>query len=90
MKKAGGVVISNDAARTGGKAVVVRAYTRHQPATFPRDERGVLVLQWSRPGVGFGEITLTARGGKLAADTEAMSDEFVLDVVRQALQERHK
>ncbi len=83
----GKVVITNDAAKRVG-SVVVKAYARVQEALYPADERGVLEIQWSRPGVGFGCLTLTAEGGKLRADTECMGDEFVLDILRQALRER--
>ena len=49
---------------------------------------GGIVLNWSRKGIGFGQLTLTARAGKLVADVEAMSDEFCLDIFKQALKER--
>lgn len=50
-------------------------------------ESAVLVFQWSRPGVGFGELVLLARDGKLVAATEHMGVDFCLDVLRQALEE---
>lgn len=89
LVKEGKVAIGNAAAATPG-AVVVKSYVRHKARTLPEGERGVLVLQWSRPGVGFGEVTLFARDGRLVADTECMSDAFVLDVIGQALREREE
>jgi hypothetical protein len=85
----GKMLIANEAASQPG-SVHVRAYARHKPKSHPYDERGVLVLQWSRKGVGFGELTLTAKDGKLYADTEHMGDAFVLDILAQALREREE
>lgn len=75
---AGKVEIGNAAALAGGHAVRVQAGFR----------KGVMVLQWSRPGIGFGELVLmVGKDGKLAADMEGMSIPFCLDVLRQALTE---
>lgn len=74
---AGRIVIANEAAKRGGDAVTVYA-GRHL---------GVLVFQWSRAGIGFGEIALIARDGKLALDNEYMSVDFCVGVIRQALEE---
>ena len=88
---AGRVVIANEAAKQGHRpSVHVKSYQRHKPKSHPYDERGVFVLQWSRPGYGFGEITLTAKDGRFVVDSEGMSDEFVLDVIAQALRERRE
>ncbi len=87
LAEQGKIEIGNDAARAPG-SVVVKSYPRHGANRRPEGERGVIVFQWSRPGIGFGEILFTTKEGKLLADVEAMSDEFVLDVVRQALRER--
>lgn len=83
----GKLVIANE---TAGKpdSVSVKAYVRHGARRRPEGERGVLVIQWSRTGKGFGELTLTAEGGRLVADTECMGDGFVLDILAQALRER--
>jgi hypothetical protein len=69
--------IGNEAANRGDHAVVVQACPN-----------GGLLFQWSRPGVGFGEIFIAAKDGSLRTDVEGMGDEFVLDVIRQALAER--
>lgn len=71
----GKVEIGNPAYHVGENAVVVRA--------FPSG----LEFSWSRPGVGFGAITFAVRNGRLRVDTETMADEFVMDVLRQALDE---
>ena len=71
-------------------AVNVHSYVRHEADQKPEDERGVLVFRWSRKGVGFGEITFTTRDGKLRADTECMSDKFVLEIIAQALLDREE
>ena len=81
MKKArrliakGKVEVSNDAAKKGGRSVAV------QPL-----KNGIL-FEWSRPGIGFGGLTLVVRDGKLRTDREGMSVQFCLDVLRQALDE---
>lgn len=49
-------------------------------------ESGV-VFNWSRPGVGFGKITLWNEDGVLHIDTEEMDNEFCLDVLKQVLEE---
>ena len=46
-----------------------------------------LLFQWFRDGIGFGEIYLGIRNGVFVIDTECMGTEFVLDVIRQALEE---
>jgi hypothetical protein len=73
----GKLVIENDAASLGNEAVVVEVIAT-----------GGLYVQWSRRGIGFGTLTLHAENGKLMADTECMSDEFILGVLAQALRER--
>jgi hypothetical protein len=73
----GKVEIRNDAAKAGGRAVVAHAGHR----------KGVIVLEWSRPGVGFGALTLAVKDGRLVSDREAMGVQFCLDVLRQALEE---
>lgn len=85
----GKIVIGNAAAATPG-AVIVKSYVRYAAETFPEDERGVLELQWSRSGVGFGCLTLTTEAGRLRADTECMSVPFCLEIIRQALEERNE
>lgn len=75
----GKVVIGNEAAKAGANEVVVR----------PGWRKGTIIFQWSRPGIGFGELIIRAgANGKLTADTEAMSDQFCLDVIAQALREK--
>jgi hypothetical protein len=73
--RAGRVQIANPAYHRGPNAVIVHACPDG------------LVFAWSRPGVGFGELTLVARDARLVVDTEAMSDEFALTVILQAVQE---
>lgn len=75
---AGRVVLGNDAAKEGGRAVKVKAGYR----------LGTIVFQWSRPGIGFGELVLrVSKDGALEVDREEMGVEFCVDVIRQALQE---
>ena len=38
---------------------------------------GGIVIGWSADGIGFGELTITSKNGKLTADTEGMSNVFV-------------
>lgn len=78
--KAGKFEIGNEAANAGSDKV--RAIAGHRP--------GCIIFQWSRSGVGFGELTLAVRDGKLHVDTESMGDEFCLDVLAQALREVEK
>lgn len=81
---AGKFVIRNAAATVGGRAVRVRGF-HHKTCA------GGLLIEWSRPGVGFGSLTLKPGvDGRLAADTERMDDEFCLDVLGQALAEREE
>lgn len=47
----------------------------------------MLVIQWSRPGKGFGELTIRTRGGKLAIDAECMHRDTVMDILAQAVRE---
>jgi hypothetical protein len=49
--------------------------------------RGGLIFFWSRKGVGFGSLTLTAKRGKLTVDAECMGPDFCASVVRQAIAE---
>lgn len=69
--------ISNEAVKRGPHSVVVVACPN-----------GGILFQWSRPGIGFGEIFIGVKDGALRTDVERMGDEFVLDVIRQALAER--
>ena len=46
-----------------------------------------LVFEWSRNAIGFGQLTLTCKDGKLIVDNECMSPEFCADVVKQAIEE---
>lgn len=47
-----------------------------------------IVFRWSRKGIGFGELTLRASNGKLYVDSEGMTDEFCLGVIKQAFEGR--
>jgi hypothetical protein len=49
-----------------------------------------LCFSWNRDGIGFGELTLVVRNGKLCTDREGMGLAFCLDVIRQALEEEVK
>ena len=49
-----------------------------------------LRFYWTRKGIGFGGITLNENRERLVVDDECMSDDFCLDVIRQALKERNK
>jgi len=60
---------------------------------FPRTVQvmhipGGIGFQWTRPGVGFGELILLAKHGKLVVYAECMGEEFCLDVIKQAFEER--
>lgn len=77
LLKTGQVVIGNEAIRHGPDAVVAQTGYR----------RGIIVLQWSRPGIGFGELTLKVRDGKLWSDREGMGLASCLDIIQQALME---
>lgn len=77
LVREGKVDIANDAARTCTRAVVAKAGYR----------KGVIIFQWSRPGIGFGELTFAVRNGKLFVDTECCSTAFCLDILRQAIDE---
>lgn len=47
-----------------------------------------LVFSWSRTGVGFGQLSLCVKDGKLVVDDECMSEKFNLGIIEQAFQER--
>jgi hypothetical protein len=72
----GVIDIRNEAVKRGGRAVGVRA-----------DDGTVLIVQWNRDGVGFGELTFYVKDGKLHVDTESMGIDFCLDVMRQVFEE---
>lgn len=84
--RTGNLVIGNAAVAQPG-SVVATSHRRHNGELLPEGEQGALVLQWSRVGKGFGELTITTRGGKLVLDTECMSRETVRGIVLQALDE---
>jgi hypothetical protein len=75
----------NRRAKYGRSRAIVCRHVRYRASHWLQRR---LAVSLSRQGVGFGELTLTAKGGRLVADTETMGDEFCLDVVRQALRER--
>lgn len=85
--RTGNLVIANEAFHKGAGSVSAKLYRRHNAEVFPEGEQGVLIIQWSRAGKGFGELTITARDGKLVLDTECMSRETVKDIVLQAINE---
>lgn len=73
-----GVAIANAAFHLGGDSVVAKTYNSAQG--------NVVIVQWHRAGVGFGELTFFENeDGDLRVDTESMSGGFCLDVLRQAL-----
>lgn len=50
-----------------------------------------IVFRWVRTGMGFGEIAFSVKDdNRLHIDTEGMNDQFVLDVIAQALKEAEK
>lgn len=51
---------------------------------------GAVVLSWACKGIGFGEVTFYIRDGKLGIDTEAMSDEFVIALMTEAVKREKK
>lgn len=69
----GKVEIGNEAFHFGDNAVVTKGI------------QNGLIFQWSRRGVGFGELTMVVRDGQLHVDTECMGLDFTLDILRQAL-----
>lgn len=53
----------------------------------PRRVRGGIAFHWSRKGVGFGVLTLRCTNCVLDVDEEGMSDDFCMDVLKQAFTE---
>lgn len=49
--------------------------------------KGGIVFNWTRKYVGFGQLTMTVKHGKLTVDAEGMDDEFCAQVVKQAIRE---
>ena len=49
--------------------------------------RNGIGFEWSRKGVGFGQLTLAMREGKFVVDTERMDPEFCAEVIAQAIRE---
>ena len=49
-------------------------------------QSGAVVFTWSRPGMGFGQLTFGVRDGKPFIDTESMGSEFAMEVITRALQ----
>lgn len=84
---AGRFEIGNEAFHKGVGSVVAKSYRRHEAELHPDGEQGVLIIQWSRDGLGFGELTITTRDGKLVLDTECMKLSTVADIMLQALAE---
>lgn len=46
-----------------------------------------LIFNWSRKGIGFGQLRIFMKDGQFYVDNECMSPEFCADVIKQAIQE---